>query len=269
MRAAITIIYNGLHHLTNKGFSQFMVENFDYWVIVEGASQNGGSTSWCKHQGGSHTSSDGTVEFIKQLEKENPHVLTYSHHKHYKSKDEQFNKGIILLKTKINSCYLWQVDADEHWRIEDINRAERILWKSPSNVGAFKFNHYVKDDIIAVGDWGSGSVNRLWKWKGQLFDRHEPAIMLGQKKPEELPMKFEHYSLTHEQDVKFKAKLYRGHEKIYENWKKLDHKKFPCHIRELFGPNNSIGRSNTYLHKIEQPCVNVPNQENQESKLPC
>lgn len=269
MRAAITIIYNGLHHLTSKGFTDFMLSNFDLWIIVEGASKNGGSTSWCKTISNSHSSNDGTLEYVRQLEKENKNVIVYSHHKHYKSKDEQFNKGISILKTKTSSCFLWQVDSDEHWNIDDIETSERKLWKHPSNVASFQFNHYVKEDIVARGVWGSGRVNRLWKWRGQMFEKHEPAIMQAQKPALELPAKFEHYSLVHEVDVKFKSRFYKGHEHLYENWKKLEHKTFPLHISELFGTNNQFGRSNTYLYKIIRPCVNVIDQNALKSNATC
>lgn len=256
MRAAITIIYNGLNHLNHKGFIPFMLANFDYWVIVEGASRNGGSTSWCKTHKGGHNSTDGTIELIQSIQSDK--VMVYSHHTFYKSKDEQFNQGIKMLKTKIDSCYLWQVDCDEHWAVEDIELAERKLWRSEAKCASFQFNHWVKDDVLAVGDWGSGRVNRLWKWRGQYFNSHEPAIMKGQTKVLELPMKFNHYSMIFADDVKFKARFYRGHEQVYLNWQKMDEFQYPCHISKLFGTNNPVGRSNSHLYKINHlSCVNA------------
>lgn len=270
MRAAITIIYNGLHHLQNKGFTEFMLANFDHWIIIEGVSKNGGSTSWCRNQNGYHKSVDGTLEFIKQLESKHDQVHVYSHHKHYASKDEQFNKGIAILKAKTDKCYLWQVDADEHWNIDDIEAAEHRLWRSICNVASFQFNHYVKDGIVATGDWGSGRVNRLWKWKGGFFRSHEPAVMVSQTAPLELPQKFDHYSMVFEQDVKHKAKSYRGHEDVYKNWIKLESFTYPCHISKLFGKNTPVGRGNSFLHKIEKPCANAQNQKAKEvANLTC
>jgi len=256
LRAAITIAYNGLNHFNHKGFTEFMIANFDYWIIVEGASKNGGSTSWCKTHRGSHNSTDGTVEFLQSIASDK--VLIYSHDKFYSSKDEQFNKGIQMLKKLTQSCYLWQVDCDERWKLEDIELAERKLWRSEAKCASFQFNHWVKDNILAVGDWGSGRVNRLWKWKGQSFESHEPAVMKGQRKVLELPMKFDHYSMVFADDVKFKAKFYRGHEQVYVNWQNLDQLSFPCHINNLFGTNNPVGRSNSYLYKINHlSCVNA------------
>ena len=270
LRVAITIIYNGLHHLTHKGFCEFMTKNFDYWVVVEGSSRNGGSTSWCKPIKLPHSSEDGTVEFMKDWAARHDNVLFYTHHKHYLSKDEQFNKGIVLLKTVTNKAYLWQVDADEHWTAQDMEMAERRLWRSASNVAAFQFNHYIKEDLIALGDWGSSRVNRLWKWSGQLFESHEPAVMQGQTKPIELDPRFDHYSMVFAQDVKFKSRYYRGHEMIYLNWCKLDDRNdYPIHISNLFGKHCEVGRSDSYLYKITDSCVNVPNHASQNADIKC
>lgn len=244
-----------------------MVDMFDYWVIVEGSSKNGGSTSWCKKINVPHRSQDGTAEYIMELSEKYNNVIAYSHHKYYTSKDQQFNTGIINLKTKTDNCWLWQVDADEHWEEDDLAAAERKLWRSKENVASFQFNHYVKDDIIAMGDWGSGRVNRLWKWRGQMFRSHEPSVMENQcMKPLELPQKFEHYSMVFEKDVAFKSRFYRGHETIYHNWKQLDNiTEWPAPISVLFGHNTTIGQSDTMLYKITNPsCVNALNQDGQK-----
>lgn len=266
MRVAITIIYNGLHHLKYQGFADFMVKHFDHWIVVEGYASNGGSTSWCKQLKVPHNSDDGTIEFMKQLADRHSNVTFYSHHKPYKSKDEQFNKAIVILKTVTNKCWLWQVDADEHWNAQELALAERQLWRSPCKVASFQFNHFVKQyedySLIALGDWGSGRVNRLWKWAGQQFESHEPAVMVAQKDALELPYRFNHYSMVHAKDVKFKSKSYKGHEMVYMNWRKLDdldHDRLPVHISTLFGKHNPIGRSNSFIYKIKDQCVNVPN----------
>lgn len=242
-----------------------MVSNFDLWIIVEGSAKNGGSTSWCRNANTHYTSTDGTVEYLKQVQAENENVILYTHHKYYSSKDEQFNKGIAILKSRTDKCYLWQVDADEHWKVEDLAEAEHKIWRSMCNVASFQFNHYVKDGIIAKGNWGSGRVNRLWKWRGQMFRSHEPAVMTGQTAPVELPQKFEHYSMVFEKDVKDKSKRYRGHEEVYKNWKRLEELTFPCHISKLFGKNNPVGRGESYLYKTEIPCANVLNQKAKEA----
>lgn len=268
MRAALTIIYNSIEDLNHNGFSQFMVANFDHWIIVDGSSKNGGSTGWCNKIETTPSSTDGTLDFISGLALWNQNVHIYSQDTHYNSKDEQFNIGVDILRSLTTSCYLWQVDSDEQWTIQDLEQAEQMLSASSANVAEFQFNHYVINGdttCLAKGDWGSGSVNRLWKWDGQRFDRHEPAVMTGQTTPVLLPQKFEHYSYCVEKKIAFKSKYYQHHENVYRNWKLLPTFKFPCHISKLFGKNNPVGRGNSFLHKIELPCANVPNQRVKEA----
>lgn len=266
-RIALTIAYNAMNHLKHGRFVEFMVNNFDLWVIVEGCSRNGGSTSWCKHMNLPHHSTDGTAEYVKELAESHKNVRAYSHHKHYKSKDEQVNKGIEIIKTAYQSGWLWQVDVDEHWTIEDMEAAERELWRLPFKAAEFQFNHYVKRDIIAVGEWGSGWVTRLWKWTGQSFASHEPAVLHNEGKPIKLRQKFNHYSLIFEDDVRHKAKSYKGHEPIYLNWKKLDTLDWtqPNHVSCLFGTHNPIGRTESYLIKIQTTWDAIAENQNQEN----
>lgn len=267
-RIGLTIAYNAMNHLNNGGYVDFMVNNFDLWVIVEGQARNGGSTSWCKHVDMPHRSTDGTAEYVKQLAEQHPNVRAYSHHKHYKSKDEQVNKGIEIIKTVYQSGWLWQVDVDEHWDARDMNRAQHELWRLPFTAAEFQFNHYVKPDIVAVGEWGSGWVTRLWKWRGESFESHEPAKLVKQKDPIKLQYKFNHYSLIFEQDVKFKARYYKGHEMMYLNWRKLDTLDWtePNHISCLFGTRSRIGQTETYLIKTTKPCANVQSPADQSGE---
>lgn len=239
-----------------------MVRNFDHWVVVEGLARNGGSTNWMRPVRAPFTSVDGTVEFMDQLQADHPdRVHFYSHHKPFMSKDEQFNKALTMLRSVTKECFLWQVDADEQWSSDDLKQAENRLSRSVCNVASFQFNHFVKEGIVAVGDWGSGRVNRLWKWKGQPFATHEPAVMRGQTAALQLPQKFQHYSMVFAQDVKYKGKTYPGNEQVYPNWIKMDLWEYPCHVSQLFGKNSRVGRTNTNLYKISQLCANAQNQE--------
>lgn len=247
-----------------------MQENFDLWVVVEGHSRPGGSTSWCHSLDIPPVSDDGTVEYMSHITAGNNNVLFHSGGSYFSSKDEQFNKAIEMLRTRTNNCFLWQVDCDEHWNKDHLALSERLLNKSHSNVAITQFNQFVKQDVIAIGDWGSSWVNRLWRWRGERFLSHEPSVMVNQsKQPLQIPYKFDHYSYVFEKDVKFKSKYYSGHEMVYQNWKKLDTLTFPCHISNLFGKNNPVGMGNSYLHKINSSCVNVTNPASLNADISC
>jgi hypothetical protein len=260
MRIAFTIIYNGFHHLTHNGFSDFMLANFDHWVVVEGHARAGGSTAWCKNLGMPQRSTDGTHEYLLSLSKENPKLKYFSKGTYWNSKDQQVNKAIEIVKTITGNCYLWQVDCDEQHTPCNLLKAEIALDKSGLKAGQMKFNHYLcrndqGDQLIATGEWGSGSNIRLWKWSGEWFVTHEPPVIEGQIGVAELPVKYDHYSYYFEQDIIFKSKYYKGYDSLYLYWKRLKKFKgtFPRPITDLFGSNRHISKnSQIEIYRHEQ-----------------
>lgn len=225
---------------------------------MEGHARPGGTTSWCnflKYQ--SYKSTDGTREYLFQIATKCTNLEFIEANGFWESKDEQFQAGIERLKELTNRCTLWQVDADEWWTKEQLERNENALRKTGSNVGSAKFHHVVGECegglLLAQGKWGSDSVNRVWLWKGEDFTSHEPPTMKGQRFPQVLPEKFLHFSYYFEKDVDFKAKYYKGHENIYKGWKELQTFKpshFPCHIYKAFGRKSPIGRTNTTITRV-------------------
>lgn len=225
-----------------------MLANFETWVVVEGHSKPGGSTRWCNDLPLPVRSTDGTHELLTELATKHPNLHYYSHGKYFASKDDQVNKCISILKSLHKTGYLWQVDVDEHYTLADLLRAEKMLSCSTCNVLAFQFNHYVGDNLIAVGEWGSGHVNRLWKWKGEDFVKHEPAMLKGQTVSLKTDLKFDHYSYYFIQDVQFKEKYYKGYEGITKKWEALQKRnRFPVPICALFPRGHDIGKSRTQI----------------------
>jgi len=244
-RFAFTIILNGLHHLKHNDYYKFMLDNFDYWVVAEGASNSLGSTSWCKrmpdnyHDNGH--SVDETVEFLQKLSNNHNNFKYVSKNGFWNSKDEQVNGCISVLKNYENSGFLWQVDCDEQWSLENIKKAEDQLIQFNLETAAFPARSWVGKDMLAVGEWGeciTGGYTRLWNWKGQYFKTHEPPELEGGNGNKQmLPIYFDHYNYYFEQDVEFKDSWYRNHEGIYNNWKKLqtmEKNNFPIGIEYLF-----------------------------------
>lgn len=254
MRYALTIVYNAKHHLLHNDFSDKMLQMFDKWVIVEGFSRNGGSTSWCTSIRPPHQSTDGTIETCQDLASQNPtKVLFYSSGVGYASKDVQVNKGIEMLQG-CEPAWLWQVDADEQWTLEDLEGAEEMLEKDLTIAGAFQFYHYLCKDVngkqlIGKGAWGDGLSTRLWWWEGQKFKTHEPPIMEGQKEIKELPQKYIHYSYCFEKDVEFKSKYYKGYRPVIHNWRALQKKRFsyPISAKYLLGSGTTVDIRNSFI----------------------
>lgn len=66
-----SIIFNGLHHLKHHNYAEFILQNFDCWIMVEGAAKNLGSTRWyrpmpARFHRRDH-SADGTLQFLEKV----------------------------------------------------------------------------------------------------------------------------------------------------------------------------------------------------------
>ena len=245
MRIGFTIIFNGLHHLQHNNYVNYLLnEVLDYWIIVEGASGSEGSTKWCKgdnsefHKNGS--SIDGTAQFLIQLQQKNPNLILVfpKNGKSWNSKDEMVNEAIKEIKKITHSCILWEIDVDEQWNLQDIIENENYLKDNNAKTGLAKFNQYVGKNLIAVGpNWGGNTMARLWNWKGETFEKHEPPTLVGGNGKEIiLPKIYQHYSYYFPQDVEFKSKWYYNDINIFNNWKKLQNEKvFPQQLEYFMG----------------------------------
>lgn len=259
-RVAFTIIFNGLHHLRHNDYAEYLAKHLDLWIIVEGAAKSQGSTGWCKempeewHRDGH--SIDGTLEYLVELSGKYDKFHIVSSDGFYDSKDHMVNRAILALREygeQFNPCYLYQIDVDEQWTIEQMAKAERMLEIEKAKAGTFLCNYYVGPNLIAAGEWGEGkklSYRRLWRWEGEYFRTHEPPELEGGNGKEILlPQRFNHYAYYFEQDVKFKDQWYGGHEGIYERWLMLQNETvFPQPISRLItGP---WGKTQTEIMQV-------------------
>jgi hypothetical protein len=259
-RIAFTIILNGKHHLLHNDYYKFMLNNFKYWIVVEGASDSTGSTSWCRkmddsfHKNG--FSVDGTSEFLEQLSNLYSNMVYVKPDGLWPNKDVQVNRAIAEVKKLTDKCFLWEIDIDEQWIRHQLEVSEKQMTDYNIKTGCFHCNYYVGKDLLARGQWGEGiylPYRRLWDWNGEMFKTHEPPELEGNnERMVLLTAKFNHYSMYFEQDVIFKDKWYSGHEGIHARWIKLqnDGGFFPRHIRELLGTNTHWGNTNTAITKV-------------------
>ena len=256
-RVAFTIILNGIKHLTHNEYYNYIADIFDMWVVVEGVSLPGGSTSWCReldeefHK--NYISTDGTTEFLNDNTRSNVVVVRPKGRAWY-SKDEQVNAAIAEIKKHYNECYLWQIDIDEQWTIQQIEAAESALTSSGGKTGCFLCNYFVGPNQQVFGDWGEGKntpYRRLWRWCGELFKSHEPPQLDGKNGPGLLlPQRFNHYAYYFESDVIFKEKYYGGYDGLTNRWKQVQQNRGTIHISKLLGPNLWWSNTNTVIKYI-------------------
>jgi len=260
MKIAFSIILNGLHHLTHNNYYKTMLENFDLWVVAEGASKNNGSTSWCRemkneyHNNG--RSVDGTLDFLTPLTKQSNFKLVTTDG-FWHSKDQQVNAAITIIKNYTKQGTLFQVDIDEQWSKDQLDLAETELLERKLKTGGCLADCYIGKDLLAKGEWGESSPSgyiRVWDWKGEQFSSHEPPRLEDESGLfGTLKARFTHYNYYFEQDVKFKNDWYTGHDGILDRWKhinSLPKDAFPIHISNLI--TGGWGRSNTVIIKEDK-----------------
>jgi hypothetical protein len=227
--------------------------------VVEGACKNTGSTSWCKpfppefHNNGK--SVDGTNEFLRDLSTHHRNLIHIQPKGLWENKDVQVNQAINAVKKLTNQCFLWEIDADEQWTKEQIEKSEVVLMEQEAKTGCFLCNYFVGKNLLAKGAWGEGYIlpyRRLWYWQGERFETHEPPrLENGNGMGILIPIRFNHYALFFEKDVLFKKAWYNGYEMLDQRWKALQEAtSFPRPISDLLGTDLHWGRTNTTIVKI-------------------
>lgn len=248
-RVAFTIVLNGEHHLRHNDYYENMIPHFDMWVFAEGVSLSTGSTSWCNsmddayHDNG--RSVDGTIDYLKYLKHKYPDKvkILIPSKSFWKNKDEQVNECIKKIREGVSEAYLWQMDVDEQWTINNIEYVEQSMRTANVKAVSVNCNHFVGEGLIANGgNWGSDAEwRRCWDWKGEDFISHEPPVLNGANTSfiyirQRL---FNHYAYYFEKDVMFKSKWYGGHQGVYDGWKALKNvEEFPIDGSVLFGHGN-------------------------------
>ena len=257
MRIAFTIIHNGLHHLKHNEQTECILRDCDWWVVVEGAARSNGSTRWCKefpsHLHDNGRSVDGTHEYLLELQQQYPNLVYVQSDGFWHSKDVQVNRAIQEVKKITNSCWLWEIDADEQWSASSMKEAEVELKISGNVAACFRSVCKIGRTLQAIGEWGEARTygyTRLWNWNGEEFACHEPPVLRGTEgtDPILLSPTFTHYNYYFENDVEFKDSWYGGHEGILDRWKlltSLDKKFFPMHISNLI--TGEWGKTNSAL----------------------
>lgn len=263
MRVAFSIVLNGLHHFTHNNYLEKMVNMFDYVVVSEGAVMgNIGTAGWTGrvdnkfHRNG--RSIDGTYGYLTQMEDKYDNLYVVASDGLWSGKDEMVNACIDQLKELVSfdtePVWLWEIDPDEQWEEFKLQEIENILDKYNADCAITKFHQMMGHGKIAVGpDWGGNHVPRVWRWKGQSFRSHAPAILDNWNgKSINVTHKFIHYSYHFEQDVKFKGDWYFKDPQFLNRWKQIQGYEKDNIITSDIIPNIPGARSTI---------VNVPSKE--------
>lgn len=220
------------------------------WSIIEGVAAPKSCTSWVKEIPG-RLSGDGTTEYLDSI-RDDPRIRIYRG-TYWPGKCAMLNHALERIK---EPCLLWQVDADEVWKPDAIERTVEMFTEDTSkNCAYFICRYFVGPDLIITtldtfGNNRSYEWLRVWRFTpGMKFKSHEPPVLDGVPKPfshsDTFPKRlvFDHFSYATEAQVRFKQEYYAGpgnpvghlYKDLVVNWRRLQaNDKWPVPLRDFF-----------------------------------
>ncbi|MCB9030193.1 MAG: hypothetical protein H6619_04015, partial [Deltaproteobacteria bacterium] len=246
-----TIVLNGMpfikHHL-----DVFKTLPFDWhWHIIEGVAELKHCTAWSVTSGGNiptqfhreGRSNDGTEEYLNEIESQFPDNISIyrkSEGNFWQGKLEMVNAPLAYIDQE---CLLWQIDSDELWSAEQIQKMRELFLSDSSKQAAYVHCHYFigpKKYISTLNAWATQPKDwlRVWRFKpGMKWDAHEPPILVNQEghniadiahfsrdETKAAGLIYEHPSYVLEEQVKFKQDYY-GYKDAVDLWKQLQEAK--------------------------------------------
>jgi|GEM_PF-1020220 len=242
-----TIVLNG------EPFIRHHIEAFEkltipwHWHIVEGVADLVKDTAWSVPLGGvvsnelhrNGLSNDGTTEYLDQLVARYPTNVSL-----YRKPPGQTWSGKVEmcnapLKNISGPCLLWQVDSDELWTHDQVERMRQLFIDNPEKTGAYTHCHYFvgpRKYVSDINSWATRPLDwpRVWRFiPGMTWTSHEPATLTDSggrdvlkinpiSRDQTLPhqLSFQHFSYATEKQVRFKE-IYYGYKDGVSQWKEL------------------------------------------------
>lgn len=204
---------------------------FDRYIVVEGAALPGHDNArgdGRRLTGGKPNSTDGTVEILKQLEKEFSNLKVIYAKDCWQGKTEMVNAGLQHAMPGV----LWQIDSDEAWRPRDIETINSMFWRSKTLTDAQFFAFHFWGDTEHHAElkpfiWGQNPpwhrVFRFEKW--QVMESHEPPkfrrgvnSMLDRNDTSKMGIFLYHYTQVHRSQVEDKETFYNCKGDLLPEW---------------------------------------------------
>lgn len=248
-----TIVLNGMpfieHHI--EVFNQLDCDW--HWHIVEGVADLKHDTGWSVAAGGkvhdsihhNGLSIDGSTEYLDQLKAQYPDRISIYRKENGAFWDGKKEMCNAPLKNIGEESLLWEVDADELWTSEQIEKVRELFLNDPDKTAAFFWCWFFvsPDKVISTrncyGENMGGEWLRVWRFRpGMYWHKHEPPLLVepipggnqvmdvGRKNPfnnddtGNLNLVFQHFAYVTEAQLRFKE-LYYGYRAATERWRSL------------------------------------------------
>jgi hypothetical protein len=261
-----TIVLNG-EPFIRYHLGKFTILPFDWhWHIVEGVAALKYDTAWSVAAGGqiveefhhNGLSCDGTTEYLDEISLLYPDQITI-----YRKKDgdiwdgklEMVNAPLTALKEE---CLLWQVDTDELWTVEQMQRVRRFFLDYPNKTAAFFYCKYFVGQNLLITNRGSYGNNPAYEWlrcwryaPGDRWLSHEPPRLcrkdekgswvdlagidpLSHADTETYGLCFQHFAYVTFAQLRFKE-VYYGYRGAVSRWEALQaFSQYPVRLKDFF-----------------------------------
>ena len=261
-----TIVLNG------KPFIDYHIKVFEslsvpwHWHIVEGVANLVHDTGWGVPNGATVPSEfhkdglsvDGTSEYLDELEAAFPENISV----YRKPKGQFWNGKLEMVNAPIQNIHeqslLWQVDADEFWNKQQIEKMHLLFSEDETRTAAWFWCNYFVGPHLTISSRNCYAMNpqsewlRVWRFKPKMFwTSHEPPALaiagsegrhddVGRLYPfthtdtERHGLVFDHFAYVTEEQIRFKESYY-GYAGATESWKRLQKAtQFPLKLRDYF-----------------------------------
>jgi hypothetical protein len=223
-----------------------------HWHVVEGVAELVHDTAWSAAAGGrideslhcNGLSNDGTSQYLDRIAGEFPKSITLYRKPlgaFWEGKREMVAAPLANVK---EPCLLWQVDADELWRPEQIGGVRRMFQMQPGRTAAFYWcDYFVGPDLVITTRYNyaqNPAVEWLRTWRfvpGMQWFAHEPPTLVWQQpdgrlvnvaaiapfthdETEAAGARFQHFSYATEEQLRFKQIYYA--EGNAETWRRMN-----------------------------------------------
>lgn len=223
------------------------------WIVVEGVAGNKNCTSWCAGIAG-RISTDGTHEYLKELAFQDQRVNPIFRPYWPNGKVQMCNTALAFID---KPCLLWQVDSDELWTKEQIEKVAQLMAKNPQyNCADFYCRYFVGParyvEILpnSFGNHCAYEWRRVWRFEpGMRFKTHEPPVIEGQERhplthevTKAFGCVFDHYAYATLKSMEFRSVYYAGANNpnahlwrnCLEGWDRLQQATLPCKLKDYF-----------------------------------
>ncbi len=238
-----TIVLNGMPYIKHH-IEEFKKLSFPWrWHVVEGMADLRGDTAWGVRNGAripegfckDGISVDGTAEYLNSIVGEDQ-IIIYRKGGLWDGKLEMVNAP---LRNICEDCLLWEVDHDELWKADTIERVRQLFLDDPDKQSAFFYCYYFlgpKKYIVSQNVKSTRPYDwlRVWRFRyGLKWQAHEPPILIdesgrdiGKVNPftrwhtQPKGLTFQHFAYTTLPSVEFKE-IYYGYPGLTKRWEEL------------------------------------------------